>query len=244
MEMAPSTAVLLTVDEDGHVAEEKEVAIELVQRGDILKVLPGMKFPVDGMIVKGSTTVDESMLTGESIPVSKVEGDKVFGSTVNQHGNIQMKASHVGTDTALAQIINLVEDAQVNKAEIQAFADTISGFFAPVVIVIALISLAVWLTLSYTGYVPKEWLNPNEDYFMFSLRFCISVVVIACPCALGLATPTAIMVGTGVGAKMGVLIKGGQALENAHRVNAIVFDKTGKIFPSKVKFYALCMFLL
>lgn len=196
-------------------SETIDVLLEEVVINDILLVKPGEKIPVDGLVISGQSAVDESMLTGESLPVEKNIGDKVIGGSLNANGVITMKASAVGQDTALAQIIKLVEDAQGQKAPIAQLADVISAYFVPVVIVIAFVSAIFW-TL-------------NGKDFPFVLSSFVTVLVIACPCALGLATPTAIMVGTGKGAQMGVLFKGGEALETAHKVNAIIFDKTGTI---------------
>jgi Cu+-exporting ATPase len=197
------------------------IPIEEVEVGDIILVKPGEKIPVDGEVIEGRTSVDESMLTGESIPVEKYAGSKVVGASINKNGTIRFKATKVGKDTTLAQIIKLVEDAQGSKAPIAKLADIIAGYFVPVVIAIAVLAGVAW-------YISGESL-------IFSLTIFISVLVIACPCALGLATPTAIMVGTGKGAEYGVLIKGGEALETAHRIKTIVFDKTGTITEGKPK---------
>ncbi len=197
------------------------IPIDEVEVGDIVVVKPGEKLPVDGEIIEGTTSIDEAMLTGESIPVEKAPGSKVIGASINKNGFIKYKATKVGKDTALAQIIKLVEEAQGSKAPIAKMADIISGYFVPVVISLAIISSLVWF------FVGKGTI--------FSLTIFISVLVIACPCALGLATPTAIMVGTGKGAEYGVLIKSGGALETAHKVNTIVFDKTGTITEGKPK---------
>ncbi|MDU2994515.1 MAG: copper-translocating P-type ATPase, partial [Clostridium sp.] len=188
---------------------------------DVILVKPGEKLPVDGEIVEGTTTIDESMLTGESIPIDKNIGDKVFGASINKFGMFKYKATKVGKDTALAQIIKLVEQAQGSKAPIAKMADIISGYFVPTVITLAVISSIVW-AISGKG-------------LEFSLTIFIAVLVIACPCALGLATPTAIMVGTGKGAENGILIKSGVALEGAHKINTVVFDKTGTITEGKPK---------
>ncbi|WP_425449377.1 heavy metal translocating P-type ATPase [Dethiothermospora halolimnae] len=214
MGLQPKTAIVI---EDG---KEVTIPIEEVEVGDIILVKPGEKIPVDGVVIEGHTSVDESMLTGESIPVEKEEGSKVIGASINKNGTIKFKASKVGKDTALAQIIKLVEDAQGSKAPIAKMADVISGYFVPVVIVIAILSGLAWYFLGgATG--------------IFALTIFISVLVIACPCALGLATPTAIMVGTGKGAEHGVLIKGGVPLETSHKIETIVFDKTGTITEGK-----------
>jgi len=209
MGLQPKTA---TVIQDG---TEIELPIEEVEEGDLILVKPGERIPVDGEIVSGRTSVDESMLTGESIPVEKSAGDKVIGASVNKNGSIRFKATKVGADTVLAHIIKLVEDAQGSKAPIAQMADVVSGYFVPVVFVIALASAGVWLLLGHGA--------------VFALTVFVAVLTIACPCALGLATPTAIMVGTGRGAENGVLIKSGAALETAHKVDTIVFDKTGTL---------------
>ena len=209
MGLQPKTA---TVIQDG---TEIELPIEEVEEGDLILVKPGERIPVDGEIVSGRTSVDESMLTGESIPVEKSAGDKVIGASVNKNGSIRFKATKVGADTVLAHIIKLVEDAQGSKAPIAQMADIVSGYFVPVVFVIALASAGVWLLLGHGA--------------VFALTVFVAVLTIACPCALGLATPTAIMVGTGRGAENGVLIKSGAALETAHKVDTIVFDKTGTL---------------
>lgn len=209
MDLAPKTAVIV---KDG---EEISIPVEDVQVGDIIRVKPGERIPVDGIVIEGRTSIDESMLTGESIPVEKEVGDQVIGASINKNGSILMEATKVGKDTALAQIIKLVEEAQGSKAPIAKMADVISGYFVPIVMVIALLTGIIWFIV--TGD------------FNVSLKNFIAVLVIACPCALGLATPTAIMVGTGKGAEYGVLIKGGEALETAHKVETIVLDKTGTI---------------
>lgn len=201
--------------------KEVKIPIEEVEEGDIIIVKPGEKIPVDGIVKEGYTSVDESMLTGESIPVEKHKDDKVTGGSINKNGSITFEATKVGKDTTLAQIIKLVEDAQGSKAPIAKMADIISGYFVPIVISIAVIAGLIW-------YITGQSLN-------FSLTIFIAVLVIACPCALGLATPTAIMVGTGKGAEYGVLIKGGEALETAHKIETVVFDKTGTITEGKPK---------
>ena len=216
MGLAPKTA---TIIKDG---KEIETPIDEVEVGDIIVVKPGEKMPVDGEVVEGNTSVDESMLTGESIPVEKNVGDKIIGASINKNGTIKYKATRVGKDTALAQIIKLVEDAQGSKAPIAKMADIISGYFVPVVISISIISALAWYFF-------------GGETGIFALTIFISVLVIACPCALGLATPTAIMVGTGKGAEYGVLIKSGVALETAHKIKTIVFDKTGTITEGKPK---------
>ena len=206
-------AKIAIIEVDG---QEKEVEIDKVRVGDIVIVKPGQKIPVDGSVIFGSTSIDESMLTGESIPVEKTVGDPVTGASVNKNGYIKFKVEKVGKDTTLSQIISLVEEAQNRKAPIANLADLISGYFVPTVIGIALVSGLAWLFIGGTS-------------FQFAFTIFISVLVIACPCALGLATPTAIMVGTGKGAENGILIKGGDSLESAHKISTVAFDKTGTI---------------
>ena len=215
MGLAPKTA---TIERNGR---ELEVPIEEVVVGDLVLVKPGEKLPVDGEVIEGSTAIDESMLTGESIPVEKTVGSSVIGASINKTGFIKYKATKVGRDTALSQIVKLVEDAQGSKAPIAKMADIISAYFVPIVIGLAILSSVAWLLAGETG--------------VFALSIFISVLVIACPCALGLATPTAIMVGTGKGAEYGVLIKGGEALETTHKLSKLILDKTGTITEGKPK---------
>lgn len=213
MGLAPKTAIVI---QNG---KEVILPIEEVEVNDIILVKPGDKIPVDGIVVDGHTSIDESMLTGESMPIEKRQGNKVYAASINKNGSIQFKATKVGSDTALAQIIKLVEDAQGTKAPIAQMADIVSGYFVPIVFGIALLASITWLI--------------SGQSTVFALTIFISVLVIACPCALGLATPTAIMVGTGKGAEYGILIKGGEALESTHKINTIVFDKTGTITEGK-----------
>lgn len=213
MGLAPKTATVIRNN------AEIIIPVEEVIVGDIILAKPGEKLPVDGEVIEGSTAIDESMLTGESIPVEKTIGSNVIGASINKTGFIKYKATKVGKDTALAQIVKLVEEAQGSKAPIAKLADVISAYFVPTVIILAIISALGWLI---AGETP-----------VFALTIFIAVLVIACPCALGLATPTAIMVGTGKGAENGVLIKGGEALETAHQITTIVFDKTGTITEGK-----------
>ncbi|NFN49598.1 copper-translocating P-type ATPase [Clostridium botulinum] len=215
MGLAPKSA---TVIRNGI---ESIIPIEEVVAGDIVLVKPGEKLPVDGEVIEGSTSIDESMLTGESIPVEKEIGSNVIGASINKTGFIKYKATKVGKDTALAQIVKLVEEAQGSKAPIAKLADVISAYFVPIVIGLAIIAAVAWIVAG--------------ESMIFALTIFISVLVIACPCALGLATPTAIMVGTGKGAENGVLIKGGEALETTYKLNTIVFDKTGTITEGKPK---------
>ncbi len=197
---------------------EQEIAVEEVVPGDVVIVRPGEKIPVDGEIIEGASAVDEAMLTGESLPVEKKTGDEVFGATINKTGSFKFKATKVGKDTALQQIVRLVQDAQGSKPPIARLADVISGIFTPIVICIAIGTFVVWFVAA----------SPEVRFTMALVNF-VSVLIIACPCALGLATPTAIMVGTGRGAENGILIKGGDSLETAHKLNTIILDKTGTI---------------
>ncbi|PPD96928.1 hypothetical protein GOBAR_DD06029 [Gossypium barbadense] len=219
----------------GNIIGEREVDALLVQPGDILKVLPGAKLPADGIVVWGSSYVNESMVTGESVPVSKEVDSPVIGGTINLHGALHIKATKIGSEAVLSQIISLVETAQMSKAPIQKFADFVASIFVPTVVTLSLITLLGWYVGGAAGAYPEQWLPENGNYFVFALMFSISVVVIACPCALGLATPTAVMVATGVGASNGVLIKGGDALERAQKVQYVIFDKTGTLTQGKAK---------
>jgi Cu+-exporting ATPase len=224
MGLAPKTAIIIIN------GEEKETPIEDVRPGDIIVVKPGGKIPVDGTVTEGHSAVDESMLTGESMPIEKNSGDPVYGATINANGIIHLKAEKVGDETALAQIIKLVEDAQSSKAPIAKIADVVCGYFVPIVCVVAFAAGIAWFAAASTGLTV---LPAGKTALEFALTIFISVLVIACPCALGLATPTAIMVGTGKGAEAGILIKGGEALETAHKIQTIVFDKTGTITEGK-----------
>lgn len=215
MQLAPDTAICIM---DG---KEKEIPVEEVKKGDILLIKPGSKVPLDGEVVLGNSSVDESMLTGESIPIEKEEGDMVIGGSMNYNGAMQIKVTHTGSDTTLAKIIKLMEDAQGKKAPISKLADAVAGYFVPTVMGIALLAALIW---SFTGHP-----------LSFVLTIFVSVLVIACPCALGLATPTAIMVGTGVGASNGILIKSGEALEVTHKTEVVVLDKTGTVTEGKPK---------
>ncbi|MCC9294847.1 heavy metal translocating P-type ATPase [Clostridium sp. WLY-B-L2] len=215
MDLAPKTANIMR---DG---EEIKIPIDEVEVSDVLVVRPGEKIPVDGEVIEGMTSVDESMLTGESIPVEKTPGSKIIGASINKNGSIKYRATRVGKDTVLSQIIKLVEEAQGSKAPIAKLADIIAGYFVPVVLVLGILASIGWYVSGQSG--------------VFAVTIFISVLVIACPCALGLATPTAIMVGTGKGAEYGVLIKSGGALEIAHKIQTVVFDKTGTITEGKPK---------
>ncbi|XP_042039194.1 probable copper-transporting ATPase HMA5 [Salvia splendens] len=224
MDLSPETATLMTAE-----GEEEEIDSRLVQKNDVLKIVPGAKVACDGVIVWGRSHVSESMITGESRPVAKGKGDAVIGGTLNANGVLHVRATKVGSESALAQIVRLVESAQLARAPVQKFADLISKFFVPLVIVASISTWFGWFWAGKLKGYPESWIPGSMDGFELALEFGISVMVIACPCALGLATPTAVMVGTGVGASQGVLIKGGHALENTHKVNCIVFDKTGTL---------------
>ncbi|KAG0263651.1 hypothetical protein DFQ27_001662, partial [Actinomortierella ambigua] len=232
MSLTPPTCVIYVLDpKTGAKVSERQIPSELVQKGDLIKVVPGDKIPTDGVVRFGQSTIDESMVTGEAEPISKIVGSTVIGGTVNGLGTFDMEATKVGSETTLSQIVRLVEDAQTSKAPIQAYADLVAGVFVPVVILMAMLTFVVWMIVSHTvvaDHLPKIFMH-EPSKFVTCLKLCISVIVVACPCALGLATPTAVMVGTGVGAQNGILIKSGQALEAAHKVTKVVFDKTGTL---------------
>ncbi|KAJ1272216.1 hypothetical protein BS78_06G185600 [Paspalum vaginatum] len=233
MDLAPETATLLRYDHEGIVVGEKEIDSRLIQKNDVIKVVPGGKVACDGFVIWGQSHVNESMITGESQPVAKRKGDTVIGGTVNENGVLHVRATFVGSESALAQIVRLVESAQMAKAPVQKFADQISRVFVPLVILLSLLTWLTWFVAGRLHSYPNSWIPPSMDSFQLALQFGISVMVIACPCALGLATPTAVMVATGVGASQGVLIKGGQALESAQKVDCIIFDKTGTLTIGK-----------
>jgi len=234
MELGAKKAVII---EDG---EEKEIKVDRLQPGDIMVVRPGEKIPTDGVIIESQSSIDESMATGESMPVKRSEGDEVIGATVNQKGFLKVKATKVGKDTFLSQVVKMVEEAQGTKVPIQKFADKITGIFVPTVLVIATLTFLSWMIfpeffqdIAYwaSGFLP--WVQPGLNSFTLAIFATISVLVIACPCALGLATPTALMVGSGIGAENGVLIRKGEAIQVMKDINAIVFDKTGTITKGK-----------
>ncbi|PWA03786.1 hypothetical protein BB558_000079 [Smittium angustum] len=234
MTLTPSRAMLVERDENGQVTNERYIATELIQIGDELRVFPGERIAADGIIIEGSTEVDESTVTGEAVPVSKRIGSQLVAGTVNTTGSITMKCNQVGSDTTLAQIVRLVEDAQVGKTPIQLFADKVSHYFVPTVLLLALLTFICWMLISRLpdSYKPKLFMDHVEktgSYFVVSLQIAVAVVIVSCPCALGLSTPTAVMVGTGVGAQMGILIKGGDALETTQKVSTVIFDKTGTL---------------
>ncbi|WRT69073.1 uncharacterized protein IL334_006056 [Kwoniella shivajii] len=222
-------------------AETRKIPTELVQVDDVVLLVPGEKIPADGVVLTGATSVDESMVTGEAVPVAKKVDDQVIGGTVNGLGTITFRVTRAGADTALSQIVKLVEDAQTSKAPIQQFADRVAGIFVPIVITLSVLTFTGWMCISLmssTGSLPDVFDSPGASKFGVCLKLCISVVVVACPCALGLSTPTAVMVGTGVGAQNGILIKGGKALEACKDVRRVVVDKTGTVTEGKMKVVA------
>ncbi len=213
--------------------QEVEIPIEQVQVGDELLVRPGEKIPVDGTVLSGISSIDESMITGESIPVEKVEGEALIGATINQRGLLRMHATKVGSDTVLANIIRMIEQAQGSKAPIQRLADTISGIFVPIVLVIAALTFIGWTIIGHVTAASTAVIISGSNPWIIAIIAAVAVLVVACPCALGLATPTAIMVGTGKGAEQGILIKGGESLERIQAARAVLLDKTGTITKGK-----------
>src|SRR5450432_1314858 len=221
LNLAPKTA---RVVQDG---EERDVPLESVQAGAKLRVRPGEKIPVDGVVLDGKTSVDESMISGEPLPVEKITGDKVTGGTLNTTGSFLMQAEHVGSETVLARIVQMVADAQRSRAPIQALADKVSGWFVPTVLAVAVLTFIGW-----------AWLGP-EPRFAYAIVNAVAVLIIACPCALGLATPMSVMVGIGRGAQAGVLIKKAEAMELMEKVGVLVIDKTGTLTQGRPRLTAI-----
>jgi Cu+-exporting ATPase len=236
MALTPSSATIFVDPTDFEAGSKtRKIPTELVQVDDIVLVVPGEKIAADGVVISGSSAVDESMVTGESMTITKAVGDQVIGGTVNGLGTITFRVTGAGSDTTLAHIVTLVHEAQTSKAPIQAFADRIAGIFVPIVISLALATFFAWMAVAmFKHHLPSAFSAPGASKFGVCLKLCISVIVVACPCALGLSTPTAVMVGTGVGAQNGILIKGGKALEACQDVKIVVLDKTGTVTTGKM----------
>ena len=231
MKLQPNDAIVVVYDpQTGAEAKEERINTQLLQRGDVLRIVPGSQVAADGVVLEGNTYIDESLITGEAYPVSKGPGDIVMAGTINGNGSVLVRATHVGKDASLAKIVQLMQQAQMSKAPVQRTADQIALYFVPAISITAIVTLVVWLALTTSGSVV---IPENTTAVQYSFQFCIAVLVIACPCALGLATPTAVMVGTGIGAEHGVLIKGGAPLETLHKVTTILFDKTGTLTQGK-----------
>jgi Cu+-exporting ATPase len=221
---------------DGNAVEERVIPTELIEVGDVVILRPGDKLPADGTVTRGESYLNESMVTGEAMPILKKKGALVMAGTVNGNGRLEFLVTRAGRDTQLSQIVRLVQEAQTSRAPIQRLADTVAGFFVPIIITLGLATFVGWMVLSHVlPYPPKVFLDhASGGKFMVCIKLCIAVIVFACPCALGLATPTAVMVGTGVGAEQGILVKGGAVLETATKINHVVFDKTGTLTVGKM----------
>ncbi|UXI14687.1 copper-transporting ATPase 2-like [Sarcoptes scabiei] len=237
LSLKATEATLVHLNDNGNVVNETLIPIQLVHRGDMIKVKPGSKIPVDGRVFSGQANVDESLITGESMPVSKTIGSYVIGGSINQDGTLIICTTHIGKDSTLSSIVKLVEEAQTDKAPIQQLADKIAGIFVPIVILLSLITMIIWVIIGPDNInIIKKYnvnnhsnMSETEIVYQFAIQCSITLLLIACPCSLGLATPTAVMVGTGIGALNGILIKGASALENLSRVNCLIFDKTGTL---------------